>query len=339
MKVTFLGTAAGQPSLDRNTTAIVVEIDNSEFILVDCGEATFHQFMRSPLKISKLNSIFITHMHGDHVFGLPGLMCTLSGNRTEPLTIHGPRGIKDFCKIFDKSIHSFKLTVYEYGDNYNDICLINIGNFSVHVESCRIRHTTDCFAYSFTQRKIKSKINISKLNPVLSEYKTEIEELGYSPVKTLIGKFCSIKDLSIEFKNKVNGEKVIVKATDYIINEPDFKLVVALDNYNCENIFTYFKKCNVLIHESTYSILSNETAEQIKETTRKAISYGHSTSLMAAKNAQKMDAETLILTHFSNRYDIKDGKMVDEESIITACRDDGFDGNIFAAYDFSVFNF
>jgi len=336
MKVTFLGTAAGQPSLNRNCTSIAIEIDNSEYILVDCGEATLHQIMRSSLKLSKINCIVITHLHGDHIFGLPGLICTMNDVRETPLYIYGPRGLKDFCKTFEKSVHSFTLKVHEYFNPYNDICDLQIGNFNVHIESCRVRHTTECYAYAISKSRVKNKINISALNPIISTYKHEIEEIGYNPAKKIIGSFSNDDSFKIEFKSKETGELIKLYSKDYIIPEPSFKIVIALDNNNCENIFTYFKSCNVLIHESTYAIV---TADANDEITRKAISYGHSTSLMATNNAARIHAETLILTHFSNRYDISDGKMVIEDKMIETCLNTGYTGNIKAAYDFSVFEF
>ena len=99
MQVTFLGTAAGKPSLKRNVTSMAIEMDDSKIILVDCGEATLHQFMRSKLKITNIHTILITHLHGDHIFGLPGLCCTLNDARTQPLHIYGPSGIKKYCDI------------------------------------------------------------------------------------------------------------------------------------------------------------------------------------------------------------------------------------------------
>ena len=88
MEVTFLGTSSGSPSFTRNVSSYALRLTD-EIWLFDCGEATQHQLMRSHLKYSKITRIFITHMHGDHIFGLPGLICALSGARAELRRVHG----------------------------------------------------------------------------------------------------------------------------------------------------------------------------------------------------------------------------------------------------------
>ena len=115
MKTLFLGTAAGKPSNHRNVTSIAVIFEDAEFILVDCGEATQHQIMNSILKLSKLKAIYITHLHGDHIFGLPGLLCTLNEIRTEKLCIIGPRGLKEYLKFTTRFINNYRLDIKEYG--------------------------------------------------------------------------------------------------------------------------------------------------------------------------------------------------------------------------------
>ena len=107
MELTFLGTSSGSPSFTRNVSSYALRLTD-EIWLFDCGEATQHQLMRSHLRYSKITRIFITHMHGDHIFGLPGLICALSGSRAEqrrvhgktpdPLYITGPPGIRDFVR-------------------------------------------------------------------------------------------------------------------------------------------------------------------------------------------------------------------------------------------------
>lgn len=97
MYLTFLGTCAGTPSLQRNVTAIALTLPAAGDWLFDCGEATQHQYMRSALKPGKLEKIFITHLHGDHIFGLPGLLTSRSmSSISQPLTVYGPAGIRAF---------------------------------------------------------------------------------------------------------------------------------------------------------------------------------------------------------------------------------------------------
>ena len=337
MKLTFLGTSAGQPSLNRNTTSIALHFENGELILIDCGEATLIQFMRSPLKFSRINTIFITHLHGDHIFGLPGLLCTLNSQRIEPLNIYGPRGIKRFCSVFDQTIKNFPLIIHEITGECLEVCNISILNSIIQVNACHIYHSIECYAYSFTETKIKNKIDMSKVQPFIDLYSTEIINLGFNPPKKIIKEIVSDLYFTVDFINSKNGNLVTLNAKDFVVNSKPIKLVIALDNYKCSNLFTYFKWCDVLVHESTYISTKKCTKEDRENTLSQALTNKHSTNLMAAKNATKIGAKKLILTHFSNRYKLEDGKMIDELEILEACKDEGFDGEISIAYDFSEF--
>src|SRR5690625_4101469 len=99
MEITFLGTGAGMPSKERNVSAIMLNLlqERNSLWLFDCGEATQHQILQTKIKPRKIEKIFISHLHGDHVFGLPGLLSSRSfQGGEEPLTIYGPTGIKQF---------------------------------------------------------------------------------------------------------------------------------------------------------------------------------------------------------------------------------------------------
>lgn len=337
MKITFLGTSASQPSLNRNTTSIALEFKTGEFIMVDCGEATLLQLMRSPLKFSRVHTIFITHLHGDHIYGLPGFLSTLNSQRTEPLTLYGPRGIKKFCSFFEQSIRGFHLTITEIDGECLDVCNLQISDQHVEVKACHVSHSTECYSYKFTQTKIKNKINIKKVEPIIEKYQSELISLGYKPPKKIIQSIVNDSEFTLEFKCSSTGNNISLNAWDYVFKTPPSSLVIALDNYKCPNIFSFFKECDVLIHESTYVSKQSSSEEERNATHTKALTNHHSTNLMAAKNGIDIGAKKLILTHFSNRYKFEDGKMVDEDEIIEACREVGFNGETAIAYDFSEF--
>lgn len=334
MKTTFLGTAAGRPTLKRNVTSIAIEMDNSKIILVDSGEATLHQFMKSKLKISNIHTILITHLHGDHIYGLPGLCCTMSDVRTDPLHIYGPRGLNKYCDMFRRSVY-FDIVVHEIFIDFINVTTIKTSTFRYIIEACHVRHTTECYAYSITKSRIKPKIIIEKLQPIINANKEAITEMGISPPNKIIDSLIKNKEVFIEKTN------VIIKLEDFIRHDSSFKIIIAMDNSNCDNMIKYFHKCNVLIHESTFNILNGMTREEIDTLTKMAITRGHSTNVMAAKNANKIISSHLILTHFSNRYEINDaGIMVDEDKIIEACYeyDTHYQGKVHLAYDFSEFS-
>jgi ribonuclease Z len=337
MKTTFLGTAAGQPSLKRNVTSIAIEMDDSKLIMVDCGEATLHQIMRSKIKMSNIHTILITHLHGDHIYGLPGLCCTLNDARTEPLYIFGPRGIKKYCEVFEKSIRNYKLIITEIMGEYDKICNINSKTHVYTIDACFVMHTAECYSYSINQSRRNPKININMLQPILDLYKEDISLMGFNPPKRMIGELISRGEIEIKTKT---GEIKAIMLNDYIKPEKDFKIVIAMDNSYCQNIFKHFVSCDVLIHECTFAVFSDMSMEEASQITTKSISRGHSTNKMAAKNAHLIGCKDLILTHFSNRYEINDGGiMVDEDRIVDACYDTEYQGKVHVAYDFSEFVF
>ncbi len=98
LRIVFLGTSSGTPSRERNVSAVAIVLDGA-VLLFDCGEGTQHQLLRAPIRGGALDAIFISHVHGDHVYGLPGLLASLSmGGRTRPLTIVGPPGVRDYLE-------------------------------------------------------------------------------------------------------------------------------------------------------------------------------------------------------------------------------------------------
>lgn len=334
MKATFLGTSAGKPSLHRNTTSIAIELDDSKYILIDCGEATLHQIMRSNLKMSNLHSIYITHLHGDHIFGLPGLLCSLNDCRDIDLNIYGPKGIKDFISVVKKSITNFTLNINEYSQSVVNVNQFNITINTYIIKACRVRHTVECYAYQIIKQRKKPKINTEKLTPILEIYATQIKKQGFKSAKNIMKSL--IEGTKYNFTNPASGNVFELNITDYYISVPDFKIVIALDNYNCDQMKMEFQNANILIHESTFCITNDMLKNEKDELTKKAISFGHSTNLMAAINANDLFCKHLILTHFSNRYEFDNNKLKLEDKIINSTSQ-LFPNKIDLAYDFSEF--
>jgi len=323
MKVHFLGTAGGRPSNHRNVTSIAVILNEREFILIDCGEATQHQLMKSTLKLSKLNTILITHMHGDHIFGLPGLLCTLGTERTEPLIIYGPPGIKEFVKVSLKFARlKYGIEIHELDNIPNHVTNIVSGRHKFVLHSCPIEHTTKCFAYKITKYRNEMKIDFNKIYPDIQHYRNELERLGFSPAEQIIKNLKSNITITMD-------DGFILDGKNYEIRETPVSLVVALDNYNSEKMIESFGSCNVLIHECTYATFTHMDTKEINSVTKLAISHGHATNTMATRVAEKLSAEKLILTHFSNRYNFED-----EEKIIEGCQKSPEKMEIICARDF-----
>ena len=335
MKVIFLGTAAGKPSLHRNTTSIAIELDDSKYILVDCGEATLHQLMRSRLKLSNLHSIYITHLHGDHIYGLPGLICSLNEIRTEPLNIWGPKGLQAFTTIFAQSITNFTLNVYEHDRSVIDVNEFTIAVNQYKIRACRVKHTVECFAYQITKSRFKNKIDKTKLDITIDCYSEQIKKQGFKSPKKIMKHL--VEGTTYNFTNPYSGEPFKLDINDFYIKIPEFKLVIALDNYNCTEMIGEFQNANVLIHEATYCILPDMSSSEKESLTQKAKRHGHSTNLMAADTANHLFCKQLILTHFSNRYDFENDRLKMEDEIIQSTHH-VFGNKVDLAYDFSEFH-
>ena len=324
MRVLFLGTASGKPSNHRNVTSIAVIIENAEYLLVDCGEATQHQIMKSSLKLSKLRGIFISHLHGDHIFGLPGLLCTLNEIRTDPLPIYGPKGLTDFLRFTMKSITNYHLEISEISKfiEHQTLTRISSGNYEYLVQLASIVHTTTTFAYKFTQIRVNNKVDIIKIRPHLDLYREELIKMGYTPPNQIISALKSSPIIEM-----TNG--FTFKMENYQEKENEQTLIVALDNCDTQRMCYYFTKCDMLIHESTYACFDEDMSILAQK-------HAHSTNRMAAKTAIRLSAKQLVLTHFSNRYDFED-----EEAIIDDTRKElniaKHDAEVYCARDLSEF--
>ena len=333
MNIIFLGTASGKPSKDRNVTSIAIILDENEYILIDCGESTQNQILKSELKFNKINSIYITHLHGDHIFGLPGLLSTLNEYRTKKLEIHGPIGIDKFIKNFIQgpycNINNYEIKIIEYNKIYNKVCTINFKTNKYEIESCFVKHREFCFAYKITKYQTLPKINFQKLSPILDEHSDEILLKGYKPINKIINK------LKVDGLIELNNTTLTLK--DYVFPTDEKSIIVCLDNNNICKVKEYFKKCDILIHECTY-IVDSLIENEINKIHDKAILYGHSTNVMAAKNSNELKSKFLIFTHFSNKYEIKNNKMLNEDYLIN---ETSKYTNAIAncAYDLSKFSF
>lgn len=277
IKITFLGTADQIPSADRNHSAILISYDG-ENILVDCGEGTQRQFRKANLNPCKITKILITHIHGDHVFGLPGLLSTLnfSGYGRE-LRIYGPKGIKRFLGEFlnlDYIGRNFKIIIDEVHGKFYE-------TKDFYIEAERMEHGIPCNAYNFVIRD-KIRLDKGKLK------KMKIPEGPH------------LKQLK-EGKDAVIGGKKI-KAKDLVYEEKGKKISFVLDTKKNERIVPFVKGADFLISEAEFS-------EELKD---QAEEHLHMTSVDAAENAKKAKAGKLILTHISQRYENNLGKILKE---------------------------
>jgi ribonuclease Z len=270
IKLNFLGTSAQIPTAKRNHSGILLNYD-TENILIDCGEGTQRQFRKARLNPCKVTRILITHWHGDHVFGLPGLLSTLSFseyNRT--IYIYGPKGTKEYVKDL--------LKLFNFQKNFKIIAEDVSGRFfetsDFYLEAEKMQHGIPTNAYNFV---VKDKLRIDKKKLLKSKI----------PVGPLIGKLKDGKDISFE------GKKY--KAKDLTYLEKGKKVSVVLDTLYNDKIEKFVKGADVFVSESSFS---SENAKEAKE-------HLHLTAEQAGKIAKKAKVGKLLLTHISQRYEIK----------------------------------
>ena len=278
MNITFLGTSSGVPTLSRNVSSLALKLSQkAEVWLFDCGEGTQHQLMKSNIKSSQIKKIFITHMHGDHIYGLPGLLATLglSGN-SKGIEIYGPSNLRDFILSALKNSYctiSFPLkfiAVETFALKNEKI----FENEQLEVTCASLKHRLPAYGYRVSEKDKPGKFDIEKakkLNippgPVYSKLqsgqKVQLED----------GRFFEGSD----FCGKPRKGESFVYCTDTIFSNSAVELS---------------KNVDLLVHESTFSKKDEEMAfEKL-----------HSTTVMAAKTALLSNAKKLVLTHISPRY-------------------------------------
>ncbi len=277
IKLTFLGTSDAIPSADRNHTAILLTYEG-ENMLIDCGEGTQRQFRKAKLNPCKTTRILITHWHGDHILGIPGLLQTLAlSGYNKTLYIYGPKGTKKFIReIFKTLIFSgkIKLEVKEVNGKFFE-------NKDFYLESEKMTHGPPCNAYCFVKkgqiRIDKNKLKKSKLGP------------GKYLQKLKLGKDITYK-----------GKKY--KAKNFTFTEGDKKICFVLDTNLNKKIIPFVKNSDLLIMESTFDSSLQKRAKE----------YKHMTAKQAAEAAKKSKSKKLVLTHVSQRYKAKPKKILNE---------------------------
>ena len=280
INITFLGTSQAIPTAKRNHTAVLLKYKN-ENILIDCGEGTQRQFRKARLNPCKITRIFITHWHGDHILGIPGLLQTLLLNGySKKLYIYGPRGTNYFMNQIIKTFVA-----------YNKIPLIIkevskgkvLETKDLIIESLPMKHSNPCNAYSITE---KDKLRL---------HKDKIKKLKLNAKdRSLLSKIQQGKDISI------NGKKI--KASSLTYKQKGRKISIIFDTAMIPNCAKLAKNSDLLITEAVY--LNNE-----KELAKL---HEHLTAEQAGEIAKKSKSKQLYLSHLSQRYDCNEKVILNE---------------------------
>lgn len=268
IKITFLGTSYAIPNAERNHTAVLLTYEG-ENILIDCGEGTQRQFRKAKLNLCKLTRILVTHWHGDHILGIPGILQTLSlSGYNKTLFIYGPKGTKYFIKQLMKTF-VFQLNYKIKVEEIKSKIFFETNNF--YLESETMVHGIPCSAYSFIE-KGQIRIDKNKLK------KTRL------PPGPFLKKLKEGKDIIYK------GKKYLAKHLTF--KKGDKKISFVYDTSFNKKIVPFVKNSDLLICEATFDSELEDMAKKKK----------HLTAGQAGKIAKESKSKKLILTHISERY-------------------------------------
>ncbi|WP_394232876.1 ribonuclease Z [Niallia oryzisoli] len=275
MELFFLGTGAGVPAKLRNVTAIALKLleERGSIWLFDCGEATQHQILHTSIKPSRIENIFITHLHGDHLYGLPGLLASRSFQGGESkVTIYGPAGLKAFVETslsVSGTYLKYPLEIVEISEGvlFEDEQFI--------VEARKLEHGIPSYGFRIIEKDRPGTLLVDKL-----------KEAGVTPGPL----YKKIKEgISVTLE-----DGTILEAARFVGPKQKGRVVTILgDTRICEAAQELARNADLLVHEATFA----------KGEEALAYDYYHSTTTQAAETAKHANVKTLCITHISSRYD------------------------------------
>lgn len=296
IKITFLGTGGGMPSPSRGVSAIALQV-GGDVLLFDCGEGTQRQFMLSSVSFMKVTAIFISHFHGDHFLGLPGLIQSMNfSGRRAPLAIFGPPGMIELARTLI-SLGHFSLAFPISAGEMNDGDAVDLG--AVTVTAVEGEHSVPSLSFVIEEKERRGRF--------LPE---RARALGVPP-GPMFGELQSGKEVEV-------GDRTITPSMVLGPPRKGIKVVISGDTRPTERLARASRHAALLVHEAT---LDSSLIEGAK-------SYGHSTAREAGEVARDAEVDLLALTHISNRYE--------DVSVLEAEARETFP-NVIAAVDLMTF--
>lgn len=278
MQVTFLGTSSGVPTRARNVSAVALRLpQRAELWLFDCGEGTQHQFLRSDLRVSQLSRIFVTHMHGDHVFGLPGLLASLGlAGTCHGIDLYGPDPLRDYLEGVLRTSSTrigYPLRSHRVKEAARTGAVL-LDDDDITVRCTPLTHRVPAYAYRVDQKPRAGRFDVDKAR-----------DLGIPP-GPIYAELKAGHTVTLDDGRIINGASLCGP------ERPGCSVVYCTDTVFCEAAVELAAGADLLIHESTFAHAEAEMAFQRQ----------HSTSTMAAQTALAAGAKQLVLTHLSPRY-------------------------------------
>nr|WP_315140385.1 ribonuclease Z [uncultured Flavobacterium sp.] len=274
MKLTVLGCYAATPRTFTNPTAQLLEVKNRYF-LIDCGEGTQVQLRKNKVKFTKISHIFISHLHGDHFYGLIGLISSFSLlSRVTDLHIYGPKGLKEIIQLQLKLSHSwtnYEIHFHELDSNESELIF---EDEKVTVHTIPLKHRVYTNGFLFLEKEGDRKLNINAIQELAIDvcYYKKIKKGG---------------NLTLENGQVIENEQLTFSG------EPTKSYAFCSDTAYTESIIPLVQEVDLLYHESTFL----ESESQLAAKTM------HSTAIQAATIASKANVKSLLLGHYSTRYE------------------------------------
>ncbi len=287
MDLLFLGTGSGVPSKQRNVASVALKLldERNSVWLFDCGEGTQHQILRTTLKPRKIEKIFITHMHGDHIYGLPGLLSSRGfQGGVEPITIYGPKGIRGYIQSslkFSGTRLNYPIRFVEFNEPG---VIFEDEQFKVEVN--KLQHGLPSYGFRVVEADHEGTLDAQKL-----------KEMNI-PSGPLYGRLKNKEVVTLEDGRVLDGN-------DFVGPNQKGRIVTILgDTVKHPNSVKLSQHADVVVHEGTFGHEEKDLARQ----------YNHSTVTQAAEVAKEAQAKKLLLTHFSSRYLYKDLIQLEQEA-------------------------
>lgn len=306
----FLGTSSGVPTKERNVSGIALKLpETKSWVLVDCGEGTQHQILNSPLSLLTLKAIFITHVHGDHCYGLPGLLASASmSGRTESLLIVAPKEVEQMFLAVKAAADLHLPYEVEFVETSSE-SIYRVDD--VKVTAIELSHRVASHAFCFDASSTKHVLNKDKL------VAAKIER------GPLWGEIQKGDDITVD-----DGR--IISASDYLdVTLNTARIIIAGDNDDPNLLSDAAQSADVLVHESTYT---QEILEKVGPGPQ------HSSALKVAEFAERCGVRNLVLTHFSARYHSKDDGSKNSIEEVRLEAKSVFSGNLVLANDHDNFS-
>ncbi len=278
LQVTFLGTSSGVPTRARNVSSVALRLpQRAELWLFDCGEGTQHQFLRSELRVSQLRRVFVTHMHGDHVLGLPGLLASLGLAGSCPgIDLYGPDPLRDYLEGVLRTTSTrinYPLRTHRVRQAAASGALV-LDDGDLTVRCAPLTHRVPAYAYRVDQKPRPGRFDVDRARA-----------LGI-PAGPIYAELKQGRTVTLDDGRIIRGDSLCGPP------RPGSSVVYCTDTVFCQAAVELAAGADLLIHESTFS-----HAEAAM-----AVARDHSTSTMAAQTALAAGVKRLVLTHLSPRY-------------------------------------